>query len=473
MKTTKILCFEHGSVPEWTATLKAHLVSEVGDRLLFRHERQLPLPGTDAPVELRSELQTFAPDLLFLLLSPAGRGDSERLLREVQLNAPKLPVVVVTDTDEPRFVQKLFELGASDFLVPPLRAVEVCPRLSRLLQFREQQNTQLAQLRSQIGLEQLIGDSPLLLEEIRKIPLLAQCNASVLITGETGTGKELFARAVHYLSPRAHQPFVALNSGAIPVDLVENELFGHETGAYTNAHTAQPGVIREAEGGTLFLDEIDSLPPAAQVKLLRFLQDKEFRPLGARKTCRADVRVISACNAKLDEALAARRLREDLYYRLNVLRLHLPPLRDRRDNIPLLARHFLGQYATAFGRSACDLTPAALRRLTLYDWPGNVRELENVIERAVALSSGAAIQAGDIDVPVTDGNVVSPESFSQLKARVMAEFERGYVMQMLERHQGNIAHAARAAQKNRRAFFQLMRKHHIRVQQHPLAVSIQ
>ncbi len=330
----------------------------------------------------------------------------------------------------------------------------------------EEQRSEIAQLKQSIGLQQLIGESPVLLAQIQKIPQLAQCNAGLLITGETGTGKELCARAVHYLSARTHQPFIALNSGAIPVDLIENELFGHEAGAYTHASSAHPGVIREADGGTLFLDEIDSLPLSAQVKLLRFLQEKEFRPLGARKPLRADVRIIAASNTLLEGAIKTGRFREDLYYRLNVLRLDLPPLRERLGDIPQLAHHFLARYTAEFRKPTRDLTPAALHKLSLHGWPGNIRELENVIERAVALASGPDIQPSDIDVPVPEcnGAPTEPESFRRLKAKVVADFERSYVIAQLERFQGNIAQAARAAQKNRRAFFQLMRKHRIRVE---------
>src|SRR5262249_30700623 len=191
-----------------------------------------------------------------------------------------------------------------------------------------------------LGLEKMIGESRVFRGEIEKIPRLSRCDASVLITGETGTGNELCASAIHYLSRRAEYPFVPVNCGAIPVELMENELFGHDRGAYTGADRSQTGVIGEANGGTLFLDEIDCLPATAQVKLLRFLQKKEYRPLGSLKTSQADIRVVAASNTDLHEAIKSGRLRQDLYYRLNVLSLHLPPLRERREDIPVLSRHF-------------------------------------------------------------------------------------------------------------------------------------
>jgi len=308
------------------------------------------------------------------------------------------------------------------------------------------------------GLPQLLGESPAFLAEIRKIPLLAQCDVNVLISGETGTGKELCARAIHYLSPRAGRPFIAVNCGAIPVELVENELFGHERGAFTDASTAQGGLIHEAEGGTLFLDEIACLPLLAQVKLLRFLQDKEYRRLGSTKTQQGDVRVVAAMNIDLEEAVREGKLRQDLYYRLNIIPLVLPPLRERREDIPLLARYFLAKYAARLNKDVTDCSPDVMQLLVLYEWPGNVRELEHTIERAVVLSEQAVIHKADLILPRV-ATAAHQDSFQEAKAKVIAQFERTYIQGLLLAHQGNITKAARAAQKNRRAFWQLMRKH--------------
>jgi DNA-binding NtrC family response regulator len=282
----------------------------------------------------------------------------------------------------------------------------------------------------------------------------------VLISGETGTGKEVCARAIHYLSARAAKPFLAVNCGAIPVELIENELFGHERGAYTDAGTSQRGVIAEAESGTLFLDEIDCLPLLAQVKLLRFLQEKEFRPLGASKTVKASVRVIAATNTNLEEAILQGKLRRDLYYRINILPLLLPPLRQRPEDILLLARHFLEKYANEFAKPAPELSTEVLQILRGYTWPGNVRELEHTIERAVALTDNEILSAAEVfQAPVT---LQTPHrSFQAAKERVVAQFEKDYLIEILLRHQGNISEAAQAAGKNRRAFGQLLRKHGI------------
>src|SRR5262249_27201206 len=314
-----------------------------------------------------------------------------------------------------------------------------------------------------LGLERLIGKSSVFRKEIEKIPRLARCDASVLIAGETGTGKELCASAIHYLSARAGHPFVPVNCGAIPVELMENELFGHYRGAYTGADTSRAGMISEANGGTLFLDEIDCLPATAQVKLLRFLQKKEYRALGSSKTNQADVRVIAASNTDLREAIKSGRMRQDLYYRLNVLSLRLPPLRERREDIPLLSRHFLTKYAHEFDKPAKDISPGALRKLTQHDWPGNVRELENLIERAVALSESRIIRGNDLDLPQENPpvEIESRISFQDAKAKYVAQFERDYLQELLRLHRGNITEAARSAMKDRRAFWELIRKHKI------------
>lgn len=316
------------------------------------------------------------------------------------------------------------------------------------------------ELKVKRGLGQLIGQSPVFVSAISKIPTMARCDATVLISGETGTGKEVCARAIHYLSPRATKPFIAVNCGALPAELIENELFGHERGAYTDAGSSHHGVITEAEGGTLFLDEIDCLPLLAQVKLLRFLQEKEFRPLGSSKTVKASVRVIVATNIKLEEALREEKLRRDLYYRINILSLVLPPLRERSGDIILLAKHFLEKYASEFAKPVLDLSPEVLRMLGAYSWPGNVRELEHAIERAVALSDHVILNVEDVpfsSVPPQTHH----ESFQIAKERVIAQFEKDYLTEILLAHQGNITKAAQAAGKNRRAFWQLLRKHEI------------
>jgi DNA-binding NtrC family response regulator len=254
-----------------------------------------------------------------------------------------------------------------------------------------------------------------------------------------------------------------VNCGAIPAELVENELFGHTRGAYTGANSLQVGLIEEANGGTLFLDEIDCLPIFAQVKLLRFLQEKEYRPLGSPKMRHANVRVIAASNINLPEAVDNGRIRQDLFYRLNIISLTLPPLRERREDITLLAKHFLAMYTRESGKQITNFSEEALHLLLVHLWPGNVRELEHVIERAVVLCQGGTIQAGD--VLVTHSPFEARESLQQAKAREIARFEKNYIQGVLAACSGNITRAAQVARKNRRAFWQLIQKHHIDVQQ--------
>ncbi len=303
----------------------------------------------------------------------------------------------------------------------------------------------------------LVGQSPTFLEEIHKIPQIAKCGACVLISGETGTGKGVCAGLIHRLGERAAKPLVAINCGALPPELAENELFGHKHGAFTGARTVKKGLIGEAEGGSLFLDEIDSLPYSAQVKLLRFLQEKTYRPLGSTKEYRADVRIIATFGAPPEEVLASGRIRRDLYYRINVLQLRLPPLRNRREDIPLLAAHFLRTHLHESKTCIEGFSLQAVQKLLFYDWPGNVRELAHVIERAVAHLQKGTIDAGDIALP----EVTPFEPLKDAKERFVVDFEKRYIQQVLSLAQGNISEAARVANKHRRAFWQLIRKHRI------------
>ncbi len=329
-------------------------------------------------------------------------------------------------------------------------------------QVTQEQNIQ-QELTQKFGLQQIIGESPALLAETAKIPMVAKADTSVLILGETGTGKEVVGRAIHYLSPRAGEPFVPVNCGAIPVELIENELFGHERGAFTGAGASRNGLIQEAENGTLFLDEVNTLPLLAQVKLLRFLQSKEYRPLGSTKSLHGDVRIIAASNAKLDAEVAAGTMRQDLFYRLNVVPIVLPPLRARSTDILLLANHFLAQYASRLNSPALRFSPEAQRKLLLYRWPGNVRELEHVIERVAVLSSNEVIEADEIVLSGEDNNLTRL-SFQEMKRKVISQFETDYIQSLLYAYRGNISQAAQAAQKERRTFWELVRKHKIDVQ---------
>jgi DNA-binding NtrC family response regulator len=328
----------------------------------------------------------------------------------------------------------------------------------------------------------LLGESPAFRRLLSQIDRFARCDATVLISGETGTGKELTARAIHYLSDRNDGPFIPINCGSLPDALFGSELFGHTRGAFTDAHESRHGLIAQAEGGTLFLDELEALSSTGQVALLRFLQDHEYRPLGAARSRTANVRVIGATNAQLAELVRAGRYRQDLLYRLNVLTLDVPPLRERADDAVVLAEAFLrklcGHYKLAGRRFHCD----AIAALRTYDWPGNVRELENLVHREFLLADGDELRLSSLpcgssverrvsarrssdtsppDAPLALVQAAGCVAFREAKARAVADFEREYVRELLRQSGGNVSLAARLAGKERSRFNRLVRKYQL------------
>ncbi len=352
--------------------------------------------------------------------------------------------------------------GIDDFDCCPLNRVELLARLQRLRPARAA--SVLAQnLPEQSPLPDfLVGRSPRFLHAIERLPRLAMSDATILLLGETGTGKEVFARALHYLGARKGHPFIPVNCGSLPDHLLENELFGHVKGAFTDAGSTETGLLSAAEGGTLFLDEVDALSMSAQVKLLRFLQDREYRALGSAKTLVANVRVIAATNADLNERVRARQFREDLYYRVNVLSLRVPPMRERIEDVSLLANHFLRRFRPQSQPTAVRFSPAALQKLGAYHWPGNVRELEATIQRAVVLGRNPTINAADIDLPIeTPDSNAHILGLHEAKRMAVGQFEKTYLINLLSNHGGNISQAAREAGKERRSFQRLVRKHQL------------
>ena len=388
-------------------------------------------------------------------------------IREMRHRHPTVPVLVVS----PSSTAEPLPDDIDDFVMSPFQPGELRLRLSRLFgEGVERSSTQsddesIRRIRSKYHLDVVIGESAALRDAIRKVPRLGASDATVLINGATGTGKELFARAVHYASARSARPFVPVNCGALPDTLFENELFGHEKGAYTDASTAGFGLLSLAEGGSLFLDEVDSLSPASQAKLLRVLQDREYRPLGAQRPIKANVRIIAAANKPLADCVLAREFRADLYYRLHVLVLSLPTLAERREDIPILARHFVTRFAKEGQRTAPRLSTEAIRRLTQYAWPGNIRELESTIQRALVLSDGPTLDAASIDLPdCWTPPAVSPADSPLGMADAVYRFEGEYLTELLSSAAGNVTRAAKAAGKDRRTFQRLLRRHGIRNQ---------
>ncbi len=318
----------------------------------------------------------------------------------------------------------------------------------------------------------LIGQDAKFREALHTIRRLAKYGATVLIQGETGTGKELVARAIHYLRPGEQGPFVPVHCGAIPDELCENEFFGHAKGAYTGAQENKSGILATAEGGTLFLDEIECLSPRMQAILLRVLQDHAYRPLGSTKLVQGRFRIIAASNRNLAAMVRTGELRQDLYYRLSVLSVNLPSLRQRPNDIPVLACHFIGKFARQYNMPEKPLSPAALKALTSHAWPGNVRELENFIHRQFLLNEGGTLEFTDsalldeaqpmpADTPVEPDGLAIPQGvgFRQAKETVIAEFERRYLLQLMRDCAGNISQAARIAGKERSTLRRLLKKH--------------
>jgi DNA-binding NtrC family response regulator len=378
-------------------------------------------------------------------------------LREHPITSPTLAVLSNPVDDE---ILSIASRSTDDFVLWPTHAAELRHRLRRIVGTEAKRDTLGAvedRLTEMLGMEQLVGKHPMFIRSIKTIPLIAKSELPVLITGATGTGKELCARAIHLLSKRRSFPFIPVDGGAIPDHLFENEVFGHARGAFTDARSPQKGLAAMAEGGTLFLDEVDALSPAAQAKLLRFLQERTFKPLGSDHFVKATVNVIAATNRDLQRCVQEKQFRADLYFRLNALRLDLPPLVERHSDIALLAHHFLLSTQQSF-------TPAALRKLQLYDWPGNVRELFNVVQRAALFAEGQYILPEHLVLPVPDEPEKSaPSSFRDARAQVIEAFEKQYVEKLLQEHNGSVTHAALAAGKDRRAFGRLKKKYGLKI----------
>lgn len=469
MISQRALLLDVGAESNSCSALQSILNSHFQVDIVKEPEFDCAFEPASAEPGFRDLMRRFDPLVIFLILSSELR-DTGRILKSVRKEALLVPIIAVVESGEPQKVLDLLEAGAADFITTPLNASDVLPRIWKLASAPADSPALTQLLRTEPGLEQLVGESPNFVEQLRKIPQIVNCDANVLIEGETGTGKEVYARAIHYSSSRSGKRFMPVNCGAIPVELVENELFGHERGAFTSAQSLQAGLVEEANGGTLFLDEIDSLPILAQVKLLRFLQEKEYKPLGAARMRRADVRVIAASNLNLEQAVENGKMRQDLFYRLNIISLTLPPLRERREDIPLLSRYFVAKYSAEFNKKSAGLSQDAMDLLMTYHWPGNVRELEHVIERAIVMSEGVVLQAGNL-VLSSSQRAAHGESLQAAKAKEIAKFERNYIQGLLCICGGNITRAAQKAQKNRRAFWQLIQKHQIDVARFKSALS--
>jgi DNA-binding NtrC family response regulator len=422
------------------------------------------LPGAPRVVECSSPDSGTLIEPQCIVARPSPHEGFAALYAAVRRRWPSVPLLAVFCADwiGLESVALCMNDGIDDFLRCPFGRDEVSARLKRLLTYGSLARRAGAGGGRASQPETLIGRSPKFVEALDKLESIAQSDATVLIQGETGTGKEVFGRAIHYLGPRRSRPFIPVNCGSLPDNLLENELFGHVKGAYTDASTSESGLLRSAEGGTLFLDEVDTLSMGSQIKLLRFLQDHEYRPLGSAASLTADVRVVAATNSNLRTLVEARAFREDLFYRLNILSLRIPALRTRLEDIPTLAEHFLERFRPRGRTCALRFSPAAMQKLVGHDWPGNIRELEGVLQRAVVLCRTPVITTADIDFNL---DRVEPElgrtSLRAAKQTAIEHFERLYLIDLLDNHGGNISRAAKEAGKERRSLQRLIRKYNL------------
>ncbi|HTE54353.1 MAG TPA: sigma-54 dependent transcriptional regulator [Kofleriaceae bacterium] len=392
------------------------------------------------------------------------------VLRQMNLQHVDSRVIIMSGRDPGEVAVAAMRLGAFDFISKPLSRSELRLRVERALRDRQaadggKEEPGEGSKRRPRKSDVIIGGAGWIKDLYERISMVAATDVTVAIYGESGTGKELVARTIHNLSRRYESSFVVVNCAAIPESLLEDELFGHVKGAFTDATKDREGLFSAADGGTLFLDEIGEMPLSLQVKILRVLQSQEFRRIGDDSDTRVDVRVITATNRELEQAVKAGVFRQDLYYRINVFPMALPPLRDRREDIALLAHHFLLKHRTKVGKQIDGFTPAALAKLSTYDFPGNVRELENKVHHALVLAQGESIEPHDIQLggglsaPVLGFDLSRP--FRELKREMVEAFESEYVRSLLRAHHGNLAAASRQAGMDRKNLWAFARKYRI------------
>lgn len=405
------------------------------------------VPSAEAAL---AQLAMERPHLVLSDVRLPGR-DGLSLFDDIRLSHPSLPVILLTAHGTIPDAVEATSRGVFGYLTKPYDPRELLDTIAQAVTLGGDVGTQVAP--DEAWREEIISRSARMDELLAEARMIARSEASVLLRGDSGSGKELLARAIHKASPRARKPFVAVNCGAIPEALLESELFGHMKGAFTDAVANHKGLFQAADGGTLLLDEIGDMPPALQVKLLRVLQERVVRPLGSSQSIPVDVRIISATHRDLETAMQAGQFRQDLYYRLNVVTLTLPTLGERREDIPLLANHFLLRLAAKYGRRLSGFAPEALKALTTAAWPGNVRQLYNVVEQVCALSTTALVPLALVQRALRVPGV-EVQTYADAKRR----FERDYLVGLLKITDGNVSDAARLAGRNRTEFYRLLQK---------------
>lgn len=418
----------------------------------------------------RALMESTQYDLVLLDVRMPGM-DGMEFLGKIRSDSPDVTVVMMTAYGTIDLAVDAIKQGAYDFLTKPFELDKVVHVVDKALErsrlVRENRLLQ-ERLRKQEGFQEMIGVSPRMTKVFETIRLVAATDATILITGESGTGKDLAARAIHKTSPRSDHAFVAVNCPNLPEEILESELFGYRKGAFTHAVRDKKGLFWEAQRGTIYLDEIGDISGTLQTKLLRVLQDKEIRPLGETKSVKVDVRIVASTNQDLRRKIEERRFREDLFYRLNVISLHMPPLRERPEDIPPLAAHFLKKWCQDLGKPAKRLATEAMDRLLKQTWPGNVRQLENLIRRAVILSRGTDIQPDEIEWESNNeaeclvADQVKHLPYKDAKRLVLERFHLEYVSSALLRNGGNVTHAAKELGMERQALQQIMRRYGIK-----------
>jgi len=431
--------------------------SELATQLKWALAREYDVViATDGLSALRTQRRDRTPVVtldLGLPPDPGGVEEGFKLLAAFLERDPLIKVIVITGREEREHGLRAVSMGAYDYMTKPVEVEELKVVLKRAFHLRNLEEEHKALEAKTEGAQEIIFASPVMYEVWAKIQRVAKTDVPVLITGETGTGKELTAKAIHRLSRRKDGPFVPIDCASIPETLLEAELFGHEKGAFTGAHTRRQGKVESAHGGTLFLDEVGDLALSLQAKLLRFLQEHQFQRVGGREWIRVDARILAATNTDLKEAMEKGAFREDLYHRLSVVVIELPPLRERQGDVSLLAKAFLDRFAAEAGRRLRGFTSEALRAMEAYPWPGNVRELENRVRRAVIMAKGARITVEDLGIPATTH---LPEDMDLKSAR--EDLERKMVEKALRRFRGNMTRAAQALGITRPTLYDLMER---------------
>ncbi|MFH1674617.1 MAG: sigma-54 dependent transcriptional regulator [Pseudomonadota bacterium] len=391
-------------------------------------------------------IEELSPDLVLLDIWMPGI-DGIETLKEIKRNNPFLQVIIISGHGNVETAVKATKLGAYDFIEKPLSIDKVIVAINNALNFRRLEEENRLLKRRALGKSRITGESPAIKALKQQIAVVAPTNAWILITGENGTGKELVARTIHQMSNRAEHPLVEVNCAAIPEELIESELFGHEKGAFTSANSRKRGKFELADGGTIFLDEIGDMSLKTQAKILRILQEQKFERVGGTRTLKVDVRVIAASNKNLEEEIEKGSFREDLYFRLNVVPIEVPALRDRTEDIPLLVEEFLREFSKNDKLESKEMTPEAIRLLQDYHWPGNVRELKNLLDRLIIMTSDKIIDVKDIPEPYAQTKTAREDSslfMSVSLKEAKKEFEKAYLIQKLRENQGNISQTAEA-----------------------------